>query len=115
MLAMPPNLDQLPRQSASQVKNKWREVVREVRAAGSVAVTNHSEVELVLVDAAHYEQLVASAAALKAREEAALLQLATEFDRRLASLQEGDAGGKVAAVFEARGKLTQRPKAGSGY
>ena len=64
MRAELPTLDHLPRQSASHVKNKWRDVVREVRTTGSIAITNHSAVELVLVDAATYEQLAASAAAL---------------------------------------------------
>ena len=42
MRAELPTLDRLPRQSASHVKNKWRDVVREVRTAGSIAITNHS-------------------------------------------------------------------------
>src|SRR3569832_1503763 len=88
MLAHLPMLDQLPRHSASSVKNKWREVVEEVHESGSVAITNHSNVEMVLVDAATYEQLAASAEALKAREKSVLDELAAEFDRRLATLQQ---------------------------
>jgi prevent-host-death family protein len=115
MLAEVPKLDQLPRESASRVKNKWREVVREVREAGSVAVTNHSEVEMVLVDAATYEQLVARAAALKTRDESLLQQLNAQFDQRLAVLQEPRALNNVAAVFASKGKLARRPKAGSTF
>ena len=51
MIAELPQLEELPRQTASDVKNKWREVVREVRESGSVAITNHSAVEVVLVNA----------------------------------------------------------------
>jgi prevent-host-death family protein len=115
MLADLPSLDQLPRQTASDVKNRWREVVREVRESGSVAITNHSAVELVLVDAARYEQLTASAAALKAREESVLEQLAADFDSRLAVLQQPDAARNVAAVFAGKGRLAKRPKAGATY
>jgi prevent-host-death family protein len=110
-----PTLDQLPRQSASHVKNKWRDVLREVRATGSVAITNHSAVEMVLVDAAVYEQLTANAAMLKAHETSVLDQLAAEFDQRLAVLQHSDAAGKVAEVFAGKGKLVNRPKAGTAF
>ena len=115
MLAKVPTLDQLPRQSASHVKNKWRDVVRKVHEAGSVAITNHSAVEMVLVDAATYEQLTASAAALKAREKSVLDQLAEQFDQRLAVLQQPGAAKKVNAVFGSRGRLANRPKAGATF
>jgi len=110
-----PTLDQLPRQTASNVKNKWRDVVRQVRETGSVAITTHSTVDMVLVDVATYESLSASAAAMKAREESVLDQLAADFDRRLAALQRPDAGARVAAVFGSRGKLASRPKAGPAF
>ena len=45
-----PQIDELPRRNATQVKNQWRDLVREVRASGSVAVTNHDTVEMVVVD-----------------------------------------------------------------
>jgi prevent-host-death family protein len=115
MLIELPTLDQLPRQTASHVKNKWRDVLREVHEVGSVAVTNHAAVDVVLVDAATYEQLAASAAALKARETALLGQLSDQFDQRLAMLQQPDAGDKVAAVFASQGKLKSRPKAGAAF
>ncbi len=115
MLTDLPTLDALPRQSASDVKNRWRDVVRAVRQGGSVAVTNHSSVELVLVDAATYQQLTAGAAALKEREHAVLEQLAADFDKRLAVLQQADAARKVASVLGSRGKLVKRPRAGHAY
>ncbi|MBW8891197.1 MAG: type II toxin-antitoxin system prevent-host-death family antitoxin, partial [Burkholderiales bacterium] len=52
MAAILPNLDELPRQNASQVKNRWGDVVRQVQKTGSLAVTNHSTVEMVLLTAA---------------------------------------------------------------
>lgn len=115
MIANLPELDQLRRQTASDVKNKWREVVRGVRETGSVAITNHGEVEGVLVDADTYRQLTEGAAALKARERSVLEQLAADFDKRLSALQMPDAARQVDAVFASRGKLAKRPKAGAGY
>lgn len=115
MIAELPKLEDLPRQTASDVKNKWREVVREVREAGSIAITNHSSVEVVLVDAQAYRRLVASAAALKEREASVLDELSAQFDQRLASLQAPDAGRKATAVFQRKGKLSTRAKAGSAF
>jgi hypothetical protein len=110
-----PGLDELPRQNASQVKNKWGEVVRLVQEVGSVAVTNHSAVEMVLIRAATYRQLVQEILALNAREQSVLDELASRFNSRLATLQQPDAGRKVRALFAAKGKLTRRPKAGTSF
>jgi prevent-host-death family protein len=115
LIAELPDLEHLPRQTASDVKNKWREVVRGVREGGSVAITNHSEVELVLVDAGTYKRLSESAAALKARERSVLDQLAADFEKRLSTLQAPDAARKVGAVFASKGKLAKKPRAGSSY
>ena len=115
MIAEMPALEELPRQKASDVKNRWREVVREVRESGSVAITNHSSVEVVLVNAEAYRQLAASAAALKERETALLDQLSAQFTVRLAGLQAADAPGKADAVFRRQGRLGQRPRAGSSF
>jgi prevent-host-death family protein len=115
MIVELPRLEDLPRQSASNVKNKWRDVVREVRESGSVAITNHSSVEVVLVNAEAYRELAASAAALKEREASVLDQLSAQFNERLASLQAPDAGDKAAAVFKRKGRLSTRPKAGTAF
>ena len=110
------SIDDLPRQNASQVKNKWGEVVRQVRQSGSVAITNHSSVEMVLLDAATYQQLTESLAALQAREQSVLDELAERFDARLASLQQPGAAARVGSLFESRGKLgSKRPKAGATH
>ena len=115
MIADLPRLEDLPHQTASDVKNKWREVVREVRESGSVAITSHSSVEMVLVNANAYRQLAASAAALNEREAALLEQLSAQFNDRLASLQAPDAERRAAAVFLRKGRLSSRPKAGSSF
>jgi hypothetical protein len=115
MITELPGLDELPRQNASQVKNKWGEVVRLVQELGSVAVTNHSAVEMVLVRAATYRQLVQEISALNAREQVVLDELASRFNSHLAALQQPNAAQKVQALFAAKGKLTQRPRAGASF
>ena len=109
------SLEELPQQNASQVKNKWGEVVRQVHQSGSVAITNQSTVEMVLVNAATYRQLVAEISALNAREQNVLDELAGRFNARLAVLQQPKVGRKIEAVFAARGKLARRPKAGTSF
>jgi PHD/YefM family antitoxin component YafN of YafNO toxin-antitoxin module len=115
MITELPSLDELPRRNASQVKNKWREVARLVQELGSVAVTNHAAVEMVLLRAATYRQLVQEVLALNAREQSLLDELASRFNSRLAALQQPDAGQKVQALLAAKGKLTRRPKAGPSF
>jgi prevent-host-death family protein len=115
MLSELPSLEQLPRQNATQVKNKWGDVVRQVQQMGSVAVTSHATVEMVLVDAAAYQKLASEIAALNAREQSVLDALTNRFNTRLAALQQPGAGDKLNAVFAARGKLVRRPKAGASF
>jgi prevent-host-death family protein len=110
-----PALHDLPRQNASQVKNKWGELVKQVRQNGSVAITHHASVEMVLLDAATYQQLTEDLQAFNAREEALLDELSARFDARLAVLQEPGAARRVDALFEAKGRLARRPKAGASF
>lgn len=115
MAAVLPSLNDLPRRNASHVKNRWGDVVRQVQQSGSVAVTNHSTVEMVLLTAATYNQLVEDAQALQAREQSVLDELARRFDARLGVLQQPDAAAKVGGLFAAKGKLERRPKAGDTF
>jgi prevent-host-death family protein len=115
MAAILPNLDELPRQNASQVKNRWGDVVRQVQKTGSLAVTNHSTVEMVLLTAATYNQLVEDAQALKAREQSVLDELGRRFDVRLGVLQQPEAAVQMGKLFAAKGKLGRRPKAGDTF
>ena len=108
-------LEELPRQNATQVKNKWGDVLRQVQQAGTVAVTSHSTIEMVMVDATVYQGLLDRVAALQAREEAALGELESRFNARLAVLQKPDARRKADAVLDGRGKLAKRPRAGATF
>jgi prevent-host-death family protein len=107
--------DNLPQRSATQVKNKWADLVREVRAAGSVAITHHNKVEMVVVDASTYQRMVALAEGAKERHHAALAELSAEFDRRLAALKSPETRNRVEAVMKARGRTKVRPKAGVSF
>jgi prevent-host-death family protein len=110
-----PELDQLHKETASAVKNRWRELVQAVHEKGSVAVTTHAKVELVLVDADTYRQISEGVAAMKVRERGVLDRLADDFEKRLASMQEPGFAKKVDAVFAGQGKLRSRPKAGAAF
>ncbi|NDL63422.1 type II toxin-antitoxin system prevent-host-death family antitoxin [Acerihabitans arboris] len=109
------NFDELPQANASQVKNKWGEVVRLVHQAGTLAITNHSTVEMVLLDVATYRELTESILLLKAREQSVLDELTARFNARLAVLERPDAAKNVASVLAQRGTLKRRPKAGESF
>ncbi|WP_413723049.1 type II toxin-antitoxin system prevent-host-death family antitoxin [Sodalis sp. RH23] len=109
------NFDELPQANASQVKNKWGEVVRRVHQGGTLAITNHSTVEMVLLDVATYRELTHSLLLLKAREQSVLDDLTDRFNARLAVLENPDAAVNVASVLARRGALKRRPKAGEGF
>jgi PHD/YefM family antitoxin component YafN of YafNO toxin-antitoxin module len=108
-------LADLPRHNASMVRNKWGDIVRQVHQTGSVAITNHSNVEMVLLDAQTYRQVTDALAAIKAREQSLLDELASRFDARLSVLNEPDARGKLDALLASRGRLVQRPRAGASF
>jgi prevent-host-death family protein len=112
VLSMP---ETLPRRPASQVKNRWGEVMRQVRESGSVAVTQHSSVEMVLVDIATYRQLAEASNAAQAREQALMDELDNSFAARLAALQSAQTPTRVDALLAARGKLKTRAQAGASF
>ena len=49
------------------------------------------------------------------RRQAALAELAAEFDRRLAALKSPETRSRVEAVMAARGRTKRRPKAGVSF
>lgn len=104
MTAVLPALDALPRQNATQVKNKWGEVVRQVHARGTVAVTNHSTIEMVMVSADVYQALLDTVEKISRREQTEIDALTDQFRARLASLQQPDAHDRLADVMSSKGK-----------
>src|SRR5471032_2783325 len=97
MVAAFQRIEALPRRNATQVKNKWSDLVRQVRASGSVAVTNHDQIEMVVVEAGTYREMTALVEGAEARREATLAELTAEFDRRLATFAAPDAHARMDA------------------
>ena len=115
MAAVLPMPEDLPSRPASHVKNRWGEVARQVRKSGSVSVTNHAKVEMVLIDAATYRRLAQEMGSVRAREEAVMAGLDRAFEARLAVLQAPDARARVDGLFASRGKLKRLLKAGTSF
>jgi prevent-host-death family protein len=117
MTALLRDLDELPQQNSTNVKNRWGDVVRQVQQEGSVAITNHATVEMVLITANTYRELTAFMEEIKERERKVRLDdLERRFDERLAILQQPDARDRLDAMFASRGKFKkQRPIAGDTY
>lgn len=110
-----PSLKTLPQRSATQVKNRWADVVREVRKLGSVAITQHNQVEMVVMSAESYQKISAHAEEVRARGEAGLAALSDDFDRRLASFKTDGIRDRVESVMSARGRIKRPAKAGATY
>jgi methyltransferase-like protein len=105
-------LKDLPTQASTEVKNRWGQVVRQVQKAGSLAITHHSSIEMVLSTAEHYQALLDEVSRLQARERSRLDELSTQFMRRLDKLQLPDAQARLASVMEAKGAASVPPIAG---
>jgi antitoxin (DNA-binding transcriptional repressor) of toxin-antitoxin stability system len=115
-MAVPfPRIEELPQRKATEVKNKWGDLVREVRAHGSVAVTHHDKVEMVVVGVGQYREMAALVAGARQRHQAALADLSAEFDRRLAQLQAADARDRAEAAMASEGRAARRPRAGMSF
>lgn len=108
-------VEDLPRRNATEVKNKWGDLVRQVRAHGSVAVTSHDKVEMVVVEVGRYREMAAVVEGVQGRRQAALDELAAEFDQRLAALKAPDAKGRLDAALASKGRVRPRPKAGASF
>ena len=113
---MPPvALKDLLSQPSTEVKNRWGQVVRQVHKSGSLAITHHSSIELVLSTAEHYQALLDEVSRLQARERSQLEELSAQFMRRLDTLQRPDAHARLASVMDAKGEASVPPIAGKGY
>jgi prevent-host-death family protein len=110
-----PSLEKLPQRNAAQVKNKWADVVRDVRKLGSVAVTQHNQIEMVVMSAETYQKIAALAEEARAHSEAGLAELSADFDRRLASFKTEGIRDRVENVKSARGHIKRPRKAGTTY
>lgn len=110
-----PNIKDMPSQSASQVKNKWGDVARQVLQSGSLAITSHSTVEMVILNAAVYQQLTEEIQAFKNKDNVAIEALTERFDSKLQILQNPNAAIKISQIVQSKGQSSVRPKAGNTY
>ncbi|GGB59448.1 hypothetical protein GCM10011505_45280 [Tistrella bauzanensis] len=112
-----PDLKSLPHQDASQLRDKWDDVVDLVHSTGSVAVASRTDVEadMVLLDADRYEQLVAVVQNLQAREQVRLAEVTADYANQLDVLRQPDVRAKLQSVFDARGRQRVPAKAGQSF
>jgi hypothetical protein len=109
------DIEKLPRRNATQVKSSWGDVSRAVQSAGSVAITNHDKIEMVILSAAKYCDLIEKAAQSQAQAQLVLERLTARFDAQLASLQAHDTAHKIEQVVAAKGVFKVPPKAGQSF
>lgn len=106
----------LPRVPASDVKRKgWRGVMRGLKAAGAVVVTNHNQPEAVILSVDAYADLLDRANQTDSRVESDLALLRRRFDERLAALRKPDAGQRLRSIMQGPAKLRGKVKAGDSY
>lgn len=111
---MPP-LEQLPQRTAAKLKNEWVEIVREMAKFGSVAITDHGQVGMVVMDAEVYRKMYALMEQSGRCSEAALAKISAMFDQRLASFESEGIRDRVDDIMSARGRTRHRPKAGPTF
>jgi prevent-host-death family protein len=85
------------RRRASEVKERWRDVVADAKRDGEVTVTNHERPEVVVLSIERYQQLTAEAAANDP-----LRTLHDRFEKELAALRAPDAASRLRAAFAAK-------------
>lgn len=108
-------IEKLPRRNATEAKNRWGGLVRDVRKLGTIAITSHEKVEVVILEAGKYREMAALVDDVEQRRKAALEKLSAEFDRHLASLQVPGARARVEAAMGAKGRVRRRSKAGASF
>lgn len=102
-----PDLPELEKTPASEIKTKgWPSLMRMVREKGAVAITYHSHLEAVVMDAREYQRLTEAAqrgAATDPRQES-LRVLQEEFDEYLAVLKDDSTLAKALDKPARRGR-----------
>jgi len=102
----------LPRATASSVKEGWRSIVKSVKEKGTVLITNHGEPEVIVLSVAEYSELLQVA---RTTAEHGLEALRLRFDERLASLSAADAGSRIRKAMATQPRLHGKVKAGKAY
>ena len=113
---MTPHISDLPRIPASDLKKRgWRGVMRAIASNGPVVVTNHADLEAVILSAHDYGRLIEIVTQAESKSASALETLRQRFDDRLAVLRQPDAGPRLRAISRSPAKLRGKVKAGACY
>lgn len=82
--------------TASEVKERWRDIVEDVKRHGEVTVTNHERPEVVVLSVDRYAEL-----RREAEVNDPLTTLRDRFDRELAVLRRPDSTSRLRKAFAA--------------
>lgn len=110
------SISQLPAAPASTIKREgWKGVMRSLRGAGQLVVTNHNRPEAVILSTQEYDRLVKAARAAATAVNDPLQALRDRFDARLATLDTPDAESRLRGLMNNPGTLEGKVKAGETY
>jgi len=115
MFAAMIDIDALPRREATEVKNKWGVVTRQVKAVGRIAITNRKEVELVVMSAEEYRRLMVKVGEAESQQQRTLAQLTARFEEKLSNLQNPGAPKRLDNFFATEGQAAAGPIAGADF
>lgn len=116
-----PSLRDAPRATSTQVQKTWRRVLSMVRSSGRVVVTNHGDVEAVVVSRQELERLDREIGELRARvqkltgDAPSVDRLREQFLQRLAERDEGAFSERLRTAARTPVDLGARLKAGDRY
>lgn len=93
------NIDKLQHHSSSFVRSNWSQLSKSVAQQGSIAITHHTNVEMVLVRAADYEAMVNALEEVKAQKLSPIDELARKFKQELAQQLSANTQEKMQQLF----------------
>ena len=111
-----PSLRDAPQATSTQVQKGWRRVLSLVRSSGRVVVTNHGDVEAVVVSRQELERLDREIGELRERvrkltgDAPSMDQLREQFLQRMASRDEAKFSDRLRDAGRSRVSLTGRLK-----
>jgi PHD/YefM family antitoxin component YafN of YafNO toxin-antitoxin module len=116
-----PSLRDAPQATSTQVQKTWRRVLSMVRSSGRVVVTNHGDVEAVVVSRQELERLDHEIGELRERVRKltggapSVDQLHEQFLERLGSRDEAAFSDRLRTAGRTRVALEGRLKAGDRF
>lgn len=116
-----PSLRDAPQATSTQVQKTWRRVLSMVRSSGRVVVTNHGDVEAVVVSRQELERLDREIGELRARvqkltgDAPSVGRLREQFLQRLTERDEGAFSERLRTAARTPVDLGARLKAGDRY